>query len=227
MAIENQLQVGDIIYGFNFSSSMGGALRTLTSIGVADVTVHVLRPRRLIRRQWLGDKFSDEVQFDIHFRWLPWVTGQINWTPHGGHDVVSGNFSGCWMTVYYEDSIKRVAHVHASGGDPSDCAAAWRTHASQVLVQKEFRPSNGMESQLILGLVNTHSELYRLGLSSVNVPVPNIWRTQAQWEAAGMAPEFAAIRAREAEVDLMNFHGNRPSFRVDRIKGPEPEERFQ
>ncbi|NVN93017.1 MAG: hypothetical protein HXX11_20815 [Desulfuromonadales bacterium] len=46
------------------------------------------------------------------FLWLHYFPGQISEIElHGGEDVLSGEFSGCWMVVYRKGGAIRVGHI--------------------------------------------------------------------------------------------------------------------
>lgn len=48
--------------------------------------------------------------------YVPYVPGAINYF-EGGGDVISGMFSGCYMSAYSHNNARRVAHVHTIEGN--------------------------------------------------------------------------------------------------------------
>lgn len=231
MALEHQLQVGDCIYGFQFPTGKSGGSPGFTSDGVVDATMKVRRVNQVIKKRvFKKDKVINTVEHrDVAFRWLPWVSGKINYGDLEGKDMLSGMFTGCWMVVYKEGNY-RVGHV-ATQSDAGDCKATWRAHKALTTVSdvKEFRPDIGLPGAMNLGLVTSTRELYKIQLATEkNVLMPNPWRSVAEWTdpAKGkQAPEFARFLAEEPDVDVTQVYPG-ASYRILKISGPLAAEAF-
>jgi hypothetical protein len=225
MALEQELRVGDALYGFGFQIAMSGGKPGLVSVGVVDATMKVKRVTMTIKKRFLAK--NKQVAFvehrDVSFRWLPWVSGKINYGDLQGKDILSGMFTGCWMAVYTEGNT-RVCHI-ATQTDDGDCKAAWRAHKARKGISnvKEFRPDLELPGALNLGLVTSTSELYKIQLTGEKeVSIPNPWRTVEEWmdpKKGKQTREFATILAAQDEVDATQIYGGF-NYRILKIVGP-------
>lgn len=82
-----------------------------------------------------------------NFRWLPWAAGSITELRIPGVEVLSGPFSGCWLTVYLRGGQYYVGHVGTSEQAAATAAVklTWNTtmvaHPGNVLAAfNPFRP---------------------------------------------------------------------------------------
>ncbi|OYP34554.1 hypothetical protein [Rhodopirellula sp. MGV] len=69
--------------------------------------------------------------------YLPYRPNAINFVIPQGKDVISSNFTGCYMAAYKQNGALKIAHV----ATPS-CNAAWATLKNEVEVVAEFKPSD-------------------------------------------------------------------------------------
>jgi hypothetical protein len=232
VALEQQLMVGDCIYDFKFPIAQGGGDPGFTNLGVVDASFRIKRVTESKKKRTLRkDKIVVTVQHNqLTFRWLPWVSGKINYADMGGMDVLSGMFTGCWM-VFYREGSHRVGHV-ATQNDAGDCKSTWRKHKALRTVSevKEFRPDIGLQGAFNLGLVTSTGKLYKIQLAGEKeVLVDNPWRTVAEW----MDPQkgkktntiFAEILAKQDAVTAEEIYGG-ANYRILKIVGPVPAENF-
>lgn len=231
MALEQQLIVGDLLYGFDFRTGTSGGAPGLVSVGVVDIRIKVKRVRESVKKRFLlKDKHVTTVEHDeLNTRWLPWVGGKINYANLEGRDVLSGMFTGCWMAVYKETNL-RVCHI-ATQTDATDCKAAWRAHTALpgVTDVKEFLPARGLEGTFNLGLVTSTSALYKIQLQGEKtIMIPNPWSTTEDWMAADKGNkkrDVAEYMAKLKEVNAYDIY-NVSGYRVVKILGPLAAERF-
>lgn len=231
MALEKQLIVGDLLYGFDFRTGTSGGDPGLVSVGVVDAKIKVKRVRQRIKKRIiLKDKIVATVEHDeISFRWLPWVGGKINYANLEGKDVLSGMFTGCWMAVYKESNL-RVCHI-ATQTDATDCKKAWREHTALKSVSevKEFLPNRGLAGTFNLGLVTSSSSLYKIQLEGEKtIMVPNPWSTAEDWMSADKGNkkrDVAEYMAKLKEVNAYDIY-NVSGYRVLKIEGPLAAEKF-
>ena len=232
MALEHQLKVGDCIYDFKFPIAQGGGGPGFVNVGVVDTSFKIKRVTETIQKRLiLKDKILITVEHDqLTFRWLPWVSGKINYADMGGKDVLSGMFTGCWMVLYKEGS-NRVGHV-ATQTDAGDCKATWRAHKALNTVSevKEFRPDVDLAGALNLGLVTSTGALYKIQLAGEKqVLIENPWRTAAEWMDAAKGKQtdkvIAEFLAKQAEVSAEQIYGGF-NYRIVKILGPLAAETF-
>jgi hypothetical protein len=233
MALEQRLKVGDCIYAFMFPIAAGGGAPGFVSTGVVDTSFKVKRVTETVEKRFLRkDKVLQTVTNDqLQFRWLPWVSGKINYADVGGKDVLSGMFTGCWMVHYTENGSLRVGHV-ATQPDAGDCKAAWRAHKALPGVSgvKEFRPDIGLPGALNLGLVTATGTLYKIQLADEKtVLIDNPWDTPEQWmdPAKGKQTDrgIADILAKLKQVSAQQVYGGF-NYRIVKIDGPLAAETF-
>ena len=232
MALEQQLMVGDCIYAFKFPIAQGGGDPGFVNVGVVDTSFKIRRVTESTKKRVLRkDKVTVTVQHnEVTFRWLPWVSGKINYADMGGMDVLSGMFTGCWMVLYRQGNF-RVGHV-ATQNDAGDCKAVWRAHKALATVSgvKEFRPDIGLPGALNLGLVTSTGDLYKIQLAGEKeVLVDNPWRTVQEWmdpDKGNRAEKvFAEILAKQEEVSAEQIYGG-TNYRILKIVGPVRPEAF-
>jgi hypothetical protein len=231
MALEQQLKPGDCIYDFKFPIAQGGGAPGFANEGVVDTSFKIKRVTETTQKRFFKDKILVTVEHnELTFRWLPWVSGKINYADLGGKDVLSGMFTGCWMVLYKEGNL-RVGHV-ATQDDAGDCKATWRGHKASKTVSdvKEFRPDVGLAGALNLGLVTSSSSLYKIQLTGEKeVLVDNPWRTAEEWmdtEKGKQTDKFIAeFLAKQAEVSAQQIYGGF-NYRILKILGPLPSETF-
>jgi len=233
VAIEQQLMVGDCIYDFKFPIAMSGGGPGFTSTGVVDASFKIKRVTETTKkRMFRKDKVIVTVEHnELNFRWLPWVSGKINYADMGGMDVLSGMFTGCWMVFYKEGGTHRVGHV-ATQNDKEDCKATWRAHKALRTVSdaKEFRPDIGLLGALNLGLVTSTGAFYKIQLAGEKqVLIDNPWQTSAEWmdPAKGRQADkaIADFLATQAQVSAEQIYGGF-NYRILKIVGPVPAESF-
>lgn len=232
MALEQQLMVGDCIYNFKFPIAQGGGDPGFVNVGVVDTSFKIKRVTESTKKRVLRkDKVTVTVQHnEVTFRWLPWVSGKINYADMGGADVLSGMFTGCWMVLYREGNF-RVGHV-ATQNDAGDCKAVWRAHKALRTVSgvKEFRPDIGLLGALNLGLVTSTGDLYKIQLAGEKkVLLDNPWRTAAEWmdPAKGKQTDRAIAEdlAKQDEISAEQIYGGF-NYRILKIVGPVTPEAF-
>ena len=74
-----------------------------------NVTVEVRQNQRV--SQMTAGANPEQAKVHRNFQWLGYYGGAVSQVSFDNLDVLSGNFSGCWMTVYKKDGIRRVCHV--------------------------------------------------------------------------------------------------------------------
>lgn len=234
MALEKQLQVGDGLYDFRFPTARGGGDPGFVNNGVFDARMKVRRLTETRSKRFFFSKPKVKVtvsHHEVEFRWLPWVSGKINYAQMEGRDVLSGMFTGCWMTLYKQDGAMRVGHV-ATQNDAGDCKEVWRRHRSApgVVDVKEFRPDLGMQGEFNLGLATATGTLWKIQLApDATISVANPWTTVEEWmdPEKGDTPdrEMADFLSRQTEILAVSLYGGQ-SYRIDKIEGPVPPETF-
>jgi hypothetical protein len=232
MALEQKLQVGDCIYDFKFPIAQGGGMPGFANQGVVDTSFKIKRVSETVKkRRILKDKIIVTVEHnELNFRWLPWVSGKINYADLGGKDVLSGMFTGCWMVLYKQGNF-RVGHV-ATQTDDMDCKPFWRQHKvlPNVTDIKEFRPDIALPGALNLGLVTSTGDLYKIQLADEKeVLIENPWRTVEDWMDAEKGSQtdksIAQFLAGKDEVSAQQIYGGF-NYRILKLEGPLPAEVF-
>jgi hypothetical protein len=101
------------------------------------------------QKQRVSQLSAGTNQSKVHrnFQWLGYYGGAISQVPFDNLDVLSGNFSGCWMTVYKKDGITRICHV-GTVDDPAHAKTraakdAWNAfaNANPHSIQRGFNPA--------------------------------------------------------------------------------------
>jgi hypothetical protein len=100
-------------------------------------TVQVSQKQR-ISQMSAGEHQSKEHR---NFQWLGYYGGAVSQVALDDLDVLSGNFSGCWMTVYRNAGITYVCHV----GSVDDA-----THAKTIAAKKAWNDFAQANPQAIL-----------------------------------------------------------------------------
>ncbi|MDM4016043.1 hypothetical protein [Roseiconus lacunae] len=91
--------------------------------------------------------------------YLPYRPNAINYVLPQGRDVISSNFSGCYLAAYKQNGALRVAHV----ATPS-CNAAWQTLKGTVEVLAEFKPSDHVPMEALQSIAQGGSAPQILGI---------------------------------------------------------------
>lgn len=107
-----------------------------------------------------------------NFIWLPYQNNAINYIESQGMDVLSGNFSGCYMVSYNYKGSRRVAHIATP-----EAKATWNgivAANNDIQIVAGFKPyntdedisrlmtSNDTNGQFIFGLITAKDELYSI-----------------------------------------------------------------
>lgn len=220
--LEQQIQGGDYLYGFDFPSAAAGGAPGMSNQDITDATIY--RQRTTTRRSgfmWHKKTTTTTVQ-ELSFRWLPWVDGKINYCEQQGLDVLSGWFSGCWMARYAEGS-NRVCHVALQDND-NDCTAAWNAKKATLAAGNisEFRPHTSVRKGSVkLGLVTSTGQLYAIGLDATKLDVPNPWTKASDWlkRFEMFTPVLAEEYAAKEVIPVSNIHPA-GAWQVRDVKGP-------
>lgn len=171
------LNVGDVLYGFKFQSAPQNiGTPGIVSNGVVDSYITIERPWS---KKVAGIFHKTGVNTEkSSFKWLPWVTGQINTTTSGGKDVLSGWFSGCIMARYKDLGAWHVCHVTKMAGTLADCQNLWTNSKNGFSTVREFKPSNHITSGgLVLGLVTKDGIRFAIGLlATPSYKIDNPWK---------------------------------------------------
>ena len=69
--------------------------------------------KEVSQKQRVSQMVAGENQSKVHrnFQWLGYYGGAVSLVTLDDLDVLSGNFSGCWMTVYRNAGVTYVCHV--------------------------------------------------------------------------------------------------------------------
>jgi len=101
------------------------------------------------QKQRVSQISPGENQAKVHrnFQWLGYYGGAVSQVAFDNLDVLSGNFSGCWMTVYKRNGITYVCHV-GTVDDPVHAKTkaakkAWVDFANEntAAIKRGFNPA--------------------------------------------------------------------------------------
>ena len=83
------------------------------------------------QKQRVSQISAGENQAKVHrnFQWLGYYGGAVSQVAFDNLDVLSGNFSGCWMMVYKKNGVTYVGHV-GTVDEP--------THAKSIAAKKAW-----------------------------------------------------------------------------------------
>ena len=120
------------------SLTLTQSVKEKVSVKPYDVTQNMLDGSRTVAQKQRVSSFNaGEAQKKIHrnFQWLYYYGGAVNEVSYDNIDVLSGNFSGCWMMVYRKNGIQYVGHV-GTVDDPTTkhsiaAKKAWNKFASE------------------------------------------------------------------------------------------------
>lgn len=123
------------------------------------------------------------------FQWLGYVPGKITQVPLGNLDVLSGAFTGCWMTVYRMGGREYVGHIgtedNPNSANSVQVKQAWNAFAGgmginpgaimgfqphRVLALRAFQFSHPFK---VLGLVTPNKNFYSIVIETEGA---EIWR---------------------------------------------------
>ena len=99
--------------------------------------------KEVSQKQRVSQMVAGENQSKVHrnFQWLGYYGGAVSQVALDGLDVLSGNFSGCWMTVYRNAGVTYVCHV----GSVDDAA-----HQKTLAAKKAWNDFAGANPHAIL-----------------------------------------------------------------------------
>ena len=220
------LMKGDLVYGFEFRSSppqpgpgfVSHAIVQAASLNIIRSTSH--------RHGFMWHKKTITVTNHVYnFKWIPFVNGKINYCFAQGQNVLSGWYSGCWMSTYTEAGARRVAHITFQGAaDPMDCRVPWAQKKAQGNVDavSEFDAHASLsKGAWRVGLVTSTSALYAIGLDMHEVKLDNPWTEAADWKREHphlpdhLCDEFSALGQVSTEDLKMGF-----GYKVAQVNGP-------
>jgi hypothetical protein len=101
------------------------------------------------QKQRVSQIISGENQAKVHrnFQWLGYYGGAVSQVAFDNLDVLSGNFSGCWMMVYKMLGVTYVCHV-GTVDDPAHAKSVaakkgWVdfANANRDAIQRGFNPA--------------------------------------------------------------------------------------
>jgi len=90
---------------------------------------------------------ADQAKVHRNFQWLGYYAGAVSQVAFDNVDVLSGNFSGCWMTVYKVAGVTYVCHVGTKDDatDKKTIAAkkGWNdfAQANRLTIERGFNPA--------------------------------------------------------------------------------------
>lgn len=117
--------------------------------GAQDFVREGNQKKEVSQKQRVSQMTAGGNQAKVHrnFQWLGYYGGAVSQVSLDNLDVLSGNFSGCWMTVYRKDGVTHVCHV----GTVDDAAhkktlaakKAWNDFASAnpMSIERGFNPA--------------------------------------------------------------------------------------
>lgn len=187
--LEKQLKVGDVLLSANIGPGSIGASdggNRLSNEKVVDRTMEVKRTTKIQKSfgliKWSTSK---ETIFETGiFRWLPYVENRINCTEAGGKDVLSGYFSGCWLSMYTDRGILKVAHVFCDANETSDTRKQWWSYKSHSYVNlvSEFKPDDYQRGgDKTFGLFTADGNRYTITCRIYNPEIANPYYKNKQW----------------------------------------------
>jgi hypothetical protein len=187
--LEKQLKVGDVLLGANIGPGSLGAAdggSRLSNEKVVDRTLKVMRTTKIQKSfgliKWTTSK---ETMFETGvFRWLPYVECRINCTETGGMDVLSGYFSGCWLSMYKEKGVLKVAHVFCDSNENTDTRKQWRSYKSRSYVKlvSEFKPDDYQRGgDKTFGLFTAAGDRYTISCNIYNPEIANPYYKDLDW----------------------------------------------
>lgn len=86
------------------------------------------------------------------FIWLPWLPGKVSEVAPQGIDVLTGPFTGCWVTSYTRMGTRFVGHVGTEGWKTSPASlrakAAWNEMIPLLSSYSGFEPASATSTQV-------------------------------------------------------------------------------
>jgi hypothetical protein len=123
-----------------------------------------------------------------NFDWLDYYPLRTSWIPLGSSDVLTGRMTGCYVVVYTENNVTKVAHVGTESTQPkanNQLKQSWNAFCASpgVTVIKGFKPSDyvpvgaknappkGFSFLFTIGGVTSTLDLFTLVLYGQNSPL--------------------------------------------------------
>lgn len=237
--LENQLRVGDVLISANIGPGTTGAddeSNRLSGDNVEDTKLTVLRRTQVTSGFFKRTKTVEETFETGEFRFLPYVENRINRTATGGKDVLSGYFSGCWMSLYQEGGAAYVAHVFCDANEKKDCKKQWRAHKAlnTVTLDSEFKPDDHAKGGTkVFGLFTSQGGRYTITCELYNPEIANPY-DKKQWKAELATrgevrkediPQLAKILAKKKRLQLNQVYRGL-TFEIQDISQPIAAENF-
>lgn len=97
-------------------------------------------------------------------KFIPYAPGGVNYAETNA-DVLSGFFTGCVMTIYTRDGVRRVGHVHTGAAyGPVDCRdfmrGLLRNPFSTYREISSFKPYENINAQLFLDIAGRAPQFF-------------------------------------------------------------------
>lgn len=121
-----------------------------------------------------------------NFQWLDYYPLRTCWVPLGNTDLLTGRMTGCYVIVYSEDNVVKVAHVGTESTQPkanNTLKEKWNAFCAlpNVNVIKGFKPSDhvqmgktppkGFSYLFTIGGVTRSQDLFTVVLYGQNAPI--------------------------------------------------------
>lgn len=106
-----------------------------------------------------------------NFRWLPWVEGKVSYAPIRHGPILTGQMSGCWLTVFRMGGQLFFGHIGTtqnSRAKTEEVKNAWKIAIARGLITpvKSFNPLNQCTtptSTTIFGAISSAQNLVVIG----------------------------------------------------------------
>lgn len=148
-------------------------------VQVPGVAYQVMESTGMLHKLSQVNPGSNPVKDHRNFRWLPWIQGKVSYVALDGPDVVSGPFSGCWVSIFRMRGQLWVGHIGTfmGGEDPDTLQAinAWEgAEASGVVTSlKATNPLRDIPKDFkfvgvpeIYVIVTANQEVFTMVMSS-------------------------------------------------------------
>ncbi len=111
-----------------------------------------------------------ELDSACTFVWLPYAPGGVNYY-EGPDEVVSGLFTGCYMSFYTVGGKRRVAHVNTGSDAPPDCKDFFM--AQPFAGRSNFKPFSRDRDSARFAAICTQTKFGSFGCAVLGLVDPN------------------------------------------------------